>query len=231
MQCRELVITLVSATNLPDVRSFGDMKVYGNLWIQGDETQTSIKSTPTDMRGQTNPRWYCPIRFTVGESAIRQSDVYLVIELVCERTFLEDKFVGQVCIPIKSLFDMGLKANRVLSYPVDGTRNGRLDILYGFGDKKLFVHEKLSSSSSGRSSWKGAVGIGFLVLGGVLLLFGGRKRVDDHEISYDDDDDDDEYEYEYDVRSALSPKRDIRRAVDESDFEVDHKGRVFYDAR
>ncbi|KAG8389708.1 hypothetical protein BUALT_Bualt01G0006800 [Buddleja alternifolia] len=169
MDCRKLEITLVSANNLPNVRSFGQMKVFAKVSIEG-ESKTS-KKTPADMVGETNPRWNFPIEYRISDSAVQKSGISLSIKLFCRSTFA-DKYVGEVNIPIKSLFDKGIKADKILSYRVDGTSNGRLNILYSFGEKFLVRNDS-------NLDWKSALEVGFLVLlGGVILLL-------------EDDDDDD----------------------------------------
>ncbi|KAG8389713.1 hypothetical protein BUALT_Bualt01G0007300 [Buddleja alternifolia] len=169
MECRKFEITLVSANSLPDVRSFRQMKVFAKVSIEG-ELKTS-KKTPVDMVGKTNPRWNFPIEYTINDSAVQKSGMNLSIKLFCRRTFA-DRYVGEVNIPIKSLFDKGVKADKILSYGVDGTSYGRLNILYSFGEKFLV-------SNDSDLDWKSALEVGFLVLlGGVVLLL-------------EDDDDDD----------------------------------------
>ncbi|KAK6115554.1 hypothetical protein DH2020_007823 [Rehmannia glutinosa] len=179
MECRKLEITLVSANSLPDVRNLGRMKVYAKVSIKGGETKTSKKKTPVDMEGETNPTWNFPIEFTISESAIQHpADIKIVIKLYCDRTF-GDKGVGKVIIPLKSLFDMGLKSDRVLSYQVAGTPNGRLNISYNFGDQTFFV------GTPWGSRWKNALGVEFWVGLSEMML----SLVD----IFDDDDD---YYYE-----------------------------------
>ncbi|KAL2241821.1 UNVERIFIED_CONTAM: hypothetical protein Sindi_0300100 [Sesamum indicum] len=180
------------------------MKVYAKVSIRG-ESRTS-KKTPADMEGKTNPRWNFPVEYTISESTVRQPGIRIAIKLYCKRTLGRDRFVGEVSIPVKSLFDMGLKANKILSYQVGGTAEGRLNILYSFGEKVLVRKP---------SGWKNAVGVGFLVLlGGALLLLGDKCS----------DDDDDE---SGDV-PALPVSRDVH-IVQHDDGDEDEDGDVFYD--
>ncbi|KAL0432187.1 UNVERIFIED_CONTAM: Ubiquitin-fold modifier 1 [Sesamum latifolium] len=198
-----ILIVNCHSVSLPDVRLLGQMKVYAKVSIRGESRTT--KKTPADMEGETNPRWNFPIEYTISESAVRQPGIRIAIKLYCKRTLGRDRFVGEVNIPIKSLFDMGLKADKILSYQVGGTVEGRLNILYSFGEKVLVRKP---------SGWKNAVGIGFLVLLGGALLLLGDKCGDDDESG--------------DV-PALPVSRDVH-IVQHDDGDEDEAGDVFYDA-
>ncbi|KAL0391715.1 UNVERIFIED_CONTAM: hypothetical protein Sradi_2394300 [Sesamum radiatum] len=178
------------------------MKVYAKVSIQGESRTT--KKTPADMEGETNPRWNFPIEYTISESTVCQPGIGIAIKLYCKRTLGRDGFVGEVNIPVKSLFDMGLTADKILSYQVGGTAKGRLNILYSFGEKVLVRKP---------CGWKNAVGVGFLVLlGGALLLLG--DKCSDDECG--------------DV-PALPVSRDVH-IVQHDDGDEDEDGDVFYDA-
>ena len=131
VECRNFRITLVSADNLPDIRNFGQMKVYAVVSLSGI-SETAMK-TEADMEGETNPRWNTYIDYTVTESFLREGGLQVVVKLYCERT-LGDKLVGEVRIDVKSLFDRGIRVDKAISYKVAGTGDGRLNILYSFGD-------------------------------------------------------------------------------------------------
>ncbi|KAL7086247.1 hypothetical protein ACP275_14G327400 [Erythranthe tilingii] len=198
MECRKLEITLVSANSLPDVRSLGQMKVYAKVSIKG-ESKTS-KRSPVDFEGETNPRWNFRTEYTISESAVQQPDVKISIKLYCKRT-LGNRFIGNVSIPIKSLFDKGIKADKILSYRVAGTENGVVNILYRFGNEKVLVRKP--------SGWKNiAFEVGFFVLlGGAVLLLADNNSKNyvednesnvrvDHDDNVGDDDDDDDVFYD-----------------------------------
>lgn len=175
MECRQLDITVVSAENLPDVRALGLMKVYVKVSLKGESKTT--KKSPVDKGGETNPRWNFAVDYTVSESTFRRPGVNVVVKLLCKRT-LGDRFVGEVKIPVKSLFDMGLKSQRTLSYAVAGTPEGRLNLLYSFSER-IFLRQP--------SRWKTALkSVGFLVLvGGAMLLLDGDS---DHGGGEEEDD-------------------------------------------
>lgn len=198
MECRKLEITVVSAENLPDVRALGLMKVYVKVSLKGESKTT--KKSPVDKGGETNPLWNFAVDYTVSESTVRRPGVNVVVKLLCKRT-LGDRFVGEVKIPVKSLFDMGLKSQRTLSYAVAGTPEGKLNLLYSFSER-IFLRQP--------SGWKTALkSVGFLVLaGGAMLLLDGDS---DHGGGEEEDDGKPSQSY-----------RDV--CVEE------HDGDVFYDA-
>lgn len=179
---RKLEITLVSANSLPDIRKLGRMKVFAKVSIKG-ESRTR-KRTPTDVQGKTNPRW----NFPLSESAVQQPGVKLSIRLYCER-LRGDKFFGQVDIPIKSLFDKGVKAHKILTYQLAATAN----ILYSFGRETVLVRKP---SGSG---WKNMLEVGlFVLMGGAILLLGGGGGGGDEDdepsdgVQDEDEDEDDD---------------------------------------
>ncbi|KAI3464471.1 hypothetical protein Pfo_021134 [Paulownia fortunei] len=158
MECRKLEITLVSADDLPDIRSLGMMKVYAKLSIKG-ESKTK-KRTPVDREGETNPTWNFTIEYIIGEAAVQKQGLDLLIQLYCKRTF-GGRFIGEVSIPIKSLFDEGMRAQAVLSYSVGGTPSGRMNILCSFGEK--IVVQK-------RSGWEKALKFLRLLYGVIVFI-------------------------------------------------------------
>lgn len=162
MECRNLEINIVSANNLPNVRNIGMMKVYARVSLKGEPTTT--QETLVDTKGATNPRWNFPLHFTVSESSLRKPGVRVVVKLLCKRS-MGDRVVGKVNIEVKTLFDLGLKAHKIMSYAVVGTTKGRLNLLYSFSDKVVLVRKP--------SGWRSAVEVGlFVVVGGALILLG-----------------------------------------------------------
>ncbi|KAH6832846.1 hypothetical protein C2S53_014357 [Perilla frutescens var. hirtella] len=129
MGSRRMEITIVSAEDLPDIRLLGWMKVYTVVSVNG-----SIRATNVDREGGTNPRWNSSFVYAIDEWDLRCRGLDVVVELFCERT-LGDKFIGEVRIPVKNLFEMGLKSHIILCYSVSSTCCGRLLILYYFEDK------------------------------------------------------------------------------------------------
>ncbi|KAL1533663.1 protein SRC2 [Salvia divinorum] len=162
MECRKFEIILVSADNLPDVRSFGQMKVYAEVSING-EPDTSMRTT-VDKDGETNPRWNCLLEYTFEETSLRNPGLVVEVKLYCERT-LGDRYIGEVNIPVKGLFDSGPRVENVLSFNVAGTETGKLNILYSFGN--MFMAPK---PSLGKKVLKAGLRV---MIEGTLFFFGG----------------------------------------------------------
>ncbi|CAI9754348.1 unnamed protein product [Fraxinus pennsylvanica] len=167
MECRKLDITLVSANNLPDIRSFGRMKVYAQVSING--ISKTEKKTQVDKRNECSPCWNCTIGYTIGAKAVQQkSGVEIVIKLFCERT-LGDGYIGEVKLPLGRLFEHGPTAQN-MSYVVGGTTTGTLIISYSFGE---------ITTVKKPSGWDTAIktvmnfGVNLLIKGTILLITGG----------------------------------------------------------
>ncbi|KAL2503531.1 soybean protein regulated by cold-2 [Abeliophyllum distichum] len=187
MECRKFEITLISADHLPDVRNFLIMKVYAKVSIKGESKTT--KKTPVDIEGETNPKWNFSMEYTIGEAAVQQEGINVSIKLYCKRTF-GDRFIGEVDLPLKKLFEKGMSDENI-SYTVSGTPRGRLNISYRFGER-IFVKKP--------SGWRKAIEFGFLILvGGAFLLLKGQEEdteipvftdpkdvfIDDNDVFYD----------------------------------------------
>ncbi|KAL1543869.1 protein SRC2 [Salvia divinorum] len=152
-------ITVVSAENLPDIRRLGRMKVYAVVSLNRE--YETMRETTVDKYGNTNPRWNFPFVYSFNGSYLRQPGLDVVVDLFCERT-LGDKLVGQVIIPVKSLFDRGLRSQRSLSYPISGTRYAKLNILYCF-------EETAKPPRRRTASWEDGDGLDILVRGLSLM--------------------------------------------------------------
>ncbi|THF95150.1 hypothetical protein TEA_020331 [Camellia sinensis var. sinensis] len=102
--CRKFQVILISASDLEDVRKVFKMKVHARVSINS----LAEKRTEADKHGGTSPKWSCTVEYTIGEYAVIQQGVMLVIKLYCERK-LGDKYVGepyrrwQMCIGTISL--------------------------------------------------------------------------------------------------------------------------------
>ncbi|XP_022856817.1 uncharacterized protein LOC111377900 [Olea europaea var. sylvestris] len=169
MECRKFDITLVSANNLPNVRDFGRMKVYAEVSING--ISKTAKKAEVDKKNECSPCWNCTIGYTIGERAVQQeTGVEIAIKLFCKRT-LGDRYIGEVKLPLKSLFENGPTAQNI-SYVVDGTASGTLVISYRFGE--MIVVKK-------PSGWDTAIriimslGVTLLIKGTIILITGGAS--------------------------------------------------------
>lgn len=154
MECRKFEITLISASDLEDVRVLGKMKVHGRVSLgDGDE-----KRTPSDKHGETNPAWNYTMRFAVSESMVENFNTMLVVKLYCKRK-LGDRYIGEIHTPIKELFDFAKAAaagsrSAVVCFPVQrGCVNsqGMLRFSYKFGDKIMIDKLLLAESVAGLS--------------------------------------------------------------------------------
>ncbi|XP_027093726.1 protein SRC2 homolog [Coffea arabica] len=143
MECRQFEVTLISAVNLPNVRELGQMKVYAKVLIKGYSNSEWI--TSVDRERETNPYWNCRIKYTLPEKAVEKDGVLLVIKLYCERSLLPDKYVGEVNLSLKKLFDYGFPQEKVEYYvnrnDVDG-KFGKLKLSYDFGKTTVTISEK-----------------------------------------------------------------------------------------
>lgn len=144
---RKLKITLVSAENLPDVRNFGEMKVYAVVSLNG-----TTKISGADMDGGTNPRWNFVAGYTVGEAAVQLAGVNILVKLWCKRS-LGDRLVGEVKIGVKNLFESS--HNKILRYHVVGTSQGVLNISCSFGPKLAVSSPRPHTDTGRRSSSSG----------------------------------------------------------------------------
>ncbi|KAL7168287.1 hypothetical protein ACSBR2_038678 [Camellia fascicularis] len=160
--CRKFQVILISASDLEDVRKVFKMKVHARVSINSQ----AEKRTGADKHGGTSPKWSWPVEYTIGEYAIIQQGVMLVIKLYCERK-LGDKYVGEVHTSIKELFDSSIKnggnCSGEMTCPVHKGSNGvqgTLTFSYRFGDRITVKRP---------SKWKKLLQFGAVVLLRVAL--------------------------------------------------------------
>ena len=132
---RKVRVTVVSAVGLPDYRITDRMKVYCKVSLN-DQAEKKSKS---DKRGGVNPRWNFTVDYTLTENAVQFPGANLVVKLYCKRSLTKDRPIGEVTISIKSLFDMGIRShdNKCITYCVQGTQFGQLNVQYSFGEKMV----------------------------------------------------------------------------------------------
>ncbi|CAK9138460.1 unnamed protein product [Ilex paraguariensis] len=125
------------------------MKVYARVSI-GSDPKTE-RRTPADKHGETDPAWNFTMKYTISESMVQHYGVSLVIKLYCKRK-LGDRYVGEVHMPMKELFDGAYSCggSAMVSYPVQrGSVNsqGVLKFSYRFGERvtadKLLLVESI----------------------------------------------------------------------------------------
>ncbi|KAK7269354.1 hypothetical protein RIF29_22079 [Crotalaria pallida] len=78
------------------------------------------------------------MRFYVEESKLQQNHLVLMIQLMCKRIFGSDKVIGEICVPLKELYDNYNGINNI-SYsthevvnPCDDRGHGYLQFSYEF---------------------------------------------------------------------------------------------------
>ncbi|XP_027090412.1 protein SRC2 homolog [Coffea arabica] len=181
MECRRFRITLISANDLPAVQDSGKTRVYAKVSLDGK--RKTEKRTPADKEGQINPRWNFTLWYKVAEALIQQEDVNIAIKLYAENN-LRDKYVGELNLPLKNLFDNGLTAEKV-SYALEHKSSdasfskGTLQMSYSFGEKIIVKN---------LAGWKKAADYGATILlkGTCLLVFGfvveEEDDVGDHDV-------------------------------------------------
>ncbi|KAI7989003.1 hypothetical protein LOK49_LG13G00399 [Camellia lanceoleosa] len=135
--CRKFQVTLISASDLEDVRKVFKMNVHARVSINSQ----AEKRTEADKHGGTSPKWSQSVEYTIGESAVIHHGLMLVIKLYCKRK-LGDKYIGEVHTSIKELFDSSIKnggnCSGEMTCPVLKGSNGvqgTLTFSYRFGDR------------------------------------------------------------------------------------------------
>lgn len=143
MEARYFNFTVHSASNLKDVRKLGEMKVYAKVTIAGKSKYTGV-----DLVNKTNPEWNTTLCFFVPEKDILQGDVPAKIELFCQRSLSDDKYVGQLNLILRPFY------KGESNFPVrrndkkQSKSYGTLKFSQELGDKVIVVQDSSSSSSS-----------------------------------------------------------------------------------
>ncbi|XP_016486229.1 protein SRC2 [Nicotiana tabacum] len=153
MDCRRFEITLISASDLDDVRKLFKMKVHARVSI-GSNPDTE-KRTPTDTHGEINPAWNFSMKYTISESMIQYPNDMLVIKLYCQRK-LGDRYIGEVHTSMKELYEYAYPngGSAVMNYPVQkgsAQSQGLLRFSYRFGEKVMVDKLVLAETIAGWS--------------------------------------------------------------------------------
>lgn len=149
MECRAFEITLISANNLEQFTRLCRMKVYARVTI-GSSPEKG-KRTPTDRHGAANPAWNFTMKYTLNESMVQHYSTMLVVRLFSRRRLACDRYVGEVHIPMKDLFDVAAASggSAMLTYPVQkGSANsqGAIRFSYRFGES-ITIDKKVLAES------------------------------------------------------------------------------------
>ncbi|CAE6193875.1 unnamed protein product [Arabidopsis arenosa] len=103
-----LVLMIKSAKDINKVNMIGnEMSVYASVMIGGTLSATFSDKTKTPIAycAYRNPRWDHLVTFSLDEKLVRQGLLTLIVRLFGVRTFLEDKDIGEVKVPIQELFE------------------------------------------------------------------------------------------------------------------------------
>ncbi|CAI9112049.1 OLC1v1012420C1 [Oldenlandia corymbosa var. corymbosa] len=160
----KLELNVNSAEDLPDVRSwsFLEMKVFGEVSIDGEP---QVTKTPVDYVGGINPRWNMKTPFILSEESVK-GDHMLVIRLLCERSFRRPKYVGEVKLPLKQLFE------KRQAHPVCEefrlTRVEEDDVVHNFGVLKMsYCFYESVKTSKAEVIWRVLLPVAGIALGTV----------------------------------------------------------------
>ncbi|KAL3839980.1 hypothetical protein ACJIZ3_024571 [Penstemon smallii] len=150
--CRKFNITLISAHNLPNVRTVFDNRVEARVTIGGEKK--TEKKTPADKQNGLDPAWNYMISYTIGESGVIDHDLSVAVRLYTKRT-LGDKFIGEVSMSVKELFESASAGNATLALPVkkgeEELTSAVLNISFSFGERV---------SIEKHASWKKVLSVG-----------------------------------------------------------------------
>ncbi|XP_004250568.1 protein SRC2-like [Solanum lycopersicum] len=153
MECRKFEITLISASDLEDVRRLFKMKVHARVSI-GSNPNTE-KRTPTDKHGEINPAWNFSIKYTISEWMIKYQNDMLVIKLYCKRK-LGDRYIGEVHMSMKELYEYSYAngGSAIMTCPVhkgSAQSQGVLRFSYRFSERVMIDKLVLAESIAGWS--------------------------------------------------------------------------------
>ncbi|CAI9786644.1 unnamed protein product [Fraxinus pennsylvanica] len=134
---RKFNLTIISAANLPNVRTYFKPKMYAKVSFCGDKK--TEQRTRAEKHGQLNPAWNYTMKYKIDESGITHSGLQLVIKLYCKRT-LGDRYVGEIHTSVEELFDYAYKSggSATSSLPImkgSAETGGVLKFSYKFGEK------------------------------------------------------------------------------------------------
>ncbi|KAJ8574212.1 hypothetical protein K7X08_026017 [Anisodus acutangulus] len=161
MEARYFYFTVHSASNLVDVRHFGEMKVYSKVSIAGKS-----KCTEVDLVNKTNPEWNNTLCFIVPEKDIIKEDVPAVIELFCQRSLSYDKYIGELNLTLRPFYKGECNFPLLRNDSNQSKSFGTLKFSHEVGDKILVVSDSSSSSKDygrKREIFNIAVGVGQLI--------------------------------------------------------------------
>ncbi|CAM6018084.1 unnamed protein product [Sphagnum balticum] len=131
MAQRELEVTIISAQNLNDVRTFEKMALYAVAWVYSDMKL----STPIDPKGSVNPTWNTLLKLIVAQWSLEQPNATLNVDIYSYGSF-SNKHVGSCSVPL-SHFQEGADTKKFMSFLVctpSGHTQGILHLSLKLGD-------------------------------------------------------------------------------------------------
>ncbi|KAI3703346.1 hypothetical protein L1987_73343 [Smallanthus sonchifolius] len=180
MESRRLEIVLHSAKDLCDVKRFGTMDLYANVWFAGGGIVSETRKTPIAQNSGSCPVWEFPIEF---DSVPMKTDNVLFCEIQHDGT-LFDRKIGEVQVPFKDLLD-GDGSRKNVRYPVkipSGEVMGLIILSHKFsepvvtsstsGTENYTPIKKVQGKKKGGMMKRVAESVGTQVVSKVVLLAG-----------------------------------------------------------
>ncbi|KAL1220548.1 Protein SRC2 [Cardamine amara subsp. amara] len=137
-----LQLMIKSAKDISKVNIGNEMNVYASVMIhEHNKPITDKTKTPVVYCAYRNPRWDHEVKFCLKEKLVREGLLTLTVKLIGVRTFLEDKVVGEVKVPIQELFDFNPPSLTLTNVGGGGDDNGMIlvtrgvNVLGSYGDK------------------------------------------------------------------------------------------------
>ncbi|KAL3504101.1 hypothetical protein ACH5RR_033942 [Cinchona calisaya] len=165
--CRKFQLNLISARNLENVERKFRMKVYAVVSFNG--IRKTEKKTPVDKENGINPAWNLRIEYNIAEISLQNHCLMVVVKLYCKRKLGGDRYIGEVHMQVRDLFNNGsaqehgdslsLKLQKGGSVPL---QDSELQISYQFGE--IFEVKE-------RPLWRKVLrGVGVMLLRGPLII-------------------------------------------------------------
>lgn len=106
MEYRRFDINLRQADGFNCTNLFFKTSVYGTVSVVGGSSPSSQRTSVGKYKGK-NVTWdsRSSMRFYVEDSKLEKNHSVVMIQLWCKRIVGGDDVIGQVCVPLKQLFD------------------------------------------------------------------------------------------------------------------------------
>lgn len=118
---RDFQITVISASNLENLRKFFNMKVYAKVSFNGN--RKTEKRTPVDKNNGVNPAWNFRINgYKIAEDALQHDGLMLVVKLYCKRKLGCDLYISEAYMQVRDSLTRQLLKDTVLVRAYDCRR-------------------------------------------------------------------------------------------------------------